>query len=165
MLGLTLPTFKTCDPFIFIMFNTNFGSLTCLHLWLLMKHKWCLTSFVWKQHVDPEVQNDVVFILLGVNQFLIQGGIHMGDCLPMFVEWTACWNHLSGMTLMMHHYERNVLSNQCIRTFTSFTGQSAAVYDQILWLYHPSYVLLLLVSLSSMRCKNIMNWPFFPPVC
>lgn len=35
--------------------------------------------------MDPEVQKDVVFILLGVNQFLIQGGIHMGEYLLMFV--------------------------------------------------------------------------------
>lgn len=82
--------------------------------------------------MDPEVQQDVVSVLLGVNQLLIQGGIHMGGCLPMFVEQIACWNHLSGLSVMMHHNELHVLSHHCISTFTSSTGQSAAAYYHIL---------------------------------
>lgn len=56
---------------------------------------------------DKEVLNDGVLTLSGVNQCRTQAGIRMGDCLRMFVEWTACWNLLLGMNLE-HHSERNV---------------------------------------------------------
>lgn len=43
-----------------------------------------------------------VFILSGVNQCQFLTGIRIGDCQLMFVERTAIWNRLLGMTKYVH---------------------------------------------------------------